>query len=141
MRWGCARLIDQKSNGALIGVRLMIEPITYEELLEQNRAILARHAARHDMNGVRDIEIASRYADRDCARAARSYIVGKYGEQDTVIFRVSSVKYSADDVVINLTVDLRAAPKAELITQYEFMLIDAAERFGGELPCWEIAPK
>ncbi|MDZ4311740.1 MAG: ribonuclease E inhibitor RraB [Cypionkella sp.] len=119
----------------------MIEPMTYEDLLEQNRDILARHAARHDLNGVRDIEIASRYADWDTARAARSYVVQKYGEQQEVLFRVVSLKYAEDDIVINLAFGLEAVPEAELITRYELMLIDAAEKFGGELPGWEITPK
>ena len=119
----------------------MIEAITYEELLEQNRDILARHAARHDLTGVRDIEIASRYADRDTARAARAYVVEKYGKQQDVLFRVASLKYADDDIVINLAFGLEAVPEAELITRYELMLLDAAEKFGGELPGWEIAPK
>ncbi len=119
----------------------MFEPVTYEELLEQNRDILVRHAARHDLNGVRDIEIASRYADWDTAMAARTYIVEKYGKQQEVLFRVVSRKCIEDDIVINLAFGLQAAPEAELITRYELMLIDAAEKFSGELPGWEIAPK
>ena len=119
----------------------MIEAITYEELLEQNRDILARHAARHDLTGVRDIEIASRYADRDTARAARKYIVEKYGKEEDFTFKVASVKYTGEDEVIDLTYIIEATPDAELITRYEFRLHDAAEKFGGELPGWEMALK
>ena len=134
-------LIYQKSNGELIGAVVMIEPMTYAELLEQNRDILARHAVRHDLSDVRDIEIASRYADRDTARAARTYVVEKYGEEEEFIFKVASVKYTGEDEVISLTYIIEAVPDANLITRYEFRLIDAAEKFGGELPSWEMALK
>lgn len=119
----------------------MIEPMTYEALLEQNRNILGRHAVRHDLSGVRDIEVASQYPNWDSAMAARTYVVEKYGKQQEVLFRVVSRKYAEDDIVINLTFGLEAVPGAELITRYELMLIDAAKKFDGEMPSWEIAPK
>jgi len=121
------------------GKRLVTEPEKYAALLEQNRNPLARHAARHDLSGPRDIEIESRYVDWDTARAARTYVVEKYGIQRKVLFRVVSLKYAADEIVINLAFGLEAVPEAELITRYELMLIDAAEKFGGETPGWEIA--
>jgi len=119
----------------------MIEPTTYAALLEQNRDILARHTARHDLSGVRDIEIASRYLDWDTAMAARTYVVEKYRVQKEVLFRVVSRKYAADDIVINLIFGLETVPEAESITRYEIMLLDAADKFGGEVPGWEIAPQ
>jgi Regulator of ribonuclease activity B len=119
----------------------VIESAEYQALLIQNREILARHAERHDMSGSLDIEIGSRYQDWDTAMSAREYLVKKYGKPKSVPFHVSSRKYGDEEATIDLVFDLNSVPDAELITKYEFMLQDAAEKFGGETPGWEIALK
>lgn len=113
--------------------------ITVQELLDENKHILAKHASRHDLTMPQEIEISSRYLDRDTARAARKYVEEKYGIPQTIVFSVRSFKYSDDDITIELAFSLKAIPQAEEITKYELMLLDAAEKFGGEAPGWEIA--
>lgn len=119
----------------------MIESAVYQALLIQNRDVLARHAERHDMSATLEIEMGSRYQDWDTAMSARDYLVKKYGKPKGVPFHVSSRKYADKEVTIDLVFDLNTVPDAELITKYEFMLQDAAEKFGGETPGWEIALK
>ena len=119
----------------------MIDDAEAAKMLEENRLVLSRFAERHDLSGLQNIEIGSRYHDRETAMAARKYILQKYGKPDDVIFYVEEKQYSADDEVIDLRFDFRAIPNAELVTKYELMLHDAAEKFGGETPYWEIAVK
>jgi hypothetical protein len=119
----------------------MIDSTDYEALLEQNREILARHAKHHDISDILEVDIGSRYRDRSAARAARQYVDEKYEIPKGVLFRVVSHRYSEDDINIELAFSLDIVPNAELITKYEFMLQDAAEKFGGETPGWEIAIK
>jgi hypothetical protein len=122
-------------------MKTMTDDADAASLLEENRLVLSRLAERHDLSRLRTIEIGSRYQDSETAMAAREHILQKYGRQDNVIFCVAETKYSADDEVIDLRFDFRAIPNAELITKYELMLRDAAEKFGGETPYWEIAVK
>lgn len=119
----------------------MTDSEEFQALLAQNRAILARHAERHDLSGVREIDIGSRYGDRESARAARKYVKEKYQVPQGILFRVVSHKYADDDITIDLMFSLEEVPDAESITRCEFMLLDAAEKFGGETPGWEIALK
>ena len=112
-----------------------------DALFEENRLVLSRLAARHDLSGIRGIEIGSRYRDWETAMMARSYIKKKYEIPRGMLFRVVSRKYSGEDTAIELAFDLEVVPDAELITKYELMLRDAAEKFGGETPGWEISPK
>lgn len=67
------------------------------------------------------------------------YILDTYPEAKGVLFRVQSFKYSEDDILIQLAFSIDAVPDAEMITTYEFMLQDAAEKFGGETPGWEMS--
>jgi hypothetical protein len=113
----------------------------YKTLLDENRIVLKRLAARHDLSGKREVDIGSRYGDLDTAVEARKYIKDKYVVPKGVLFHVMSRKYSETEKTIDLTFSLEIVVEAELITQYEFMLHDAAERFGGEVPGWEISPR
>lgn len=113
----------------------------YKTLLDENRIVLKRLAARHDLSGKREVEIGSRYGDLDTAVEARKYIKDKYVVPKGVLFHVMSRKYSETEKTIDLTFSLEIVVEAEMITQYEFMLHDAAERFGGEVPGWEISPR
>lgn len=119
----------------------MIETQEYQNLLEQNREMLASLGSRHDLTIKREIEIGSQYQDWDVAMQARKYIDEKYQLPRGVLFHVVSMKYSEDDVTIDLRFDLLEIPNAETITKYEYMLIDAADKFGGDTPGWEIAIK
>lgn len=123
-----------------IGKKTMTEDQSFEILLEENRAMLRRLASRHDLTRVLEIEIGSRYKDWDTAMAARKYVIEKYGKPDGVLFRVVSKKYSDGDKIVDLAFGLDAVPDANVLTQFEMMLRDAAEKFGGELPGWEIGP-
>jgi hypothetical protein len=113
----------------------------FQALLAQNRSILARHAERHDLSGLREIDIGSHYGDRDTAMAARKYVKERYRVPQGILFRVVSHKYAEGDVTIDLMFSLEEVPDAESITRYEFMLLDAAAKFGGDTPGWEIALK
>jgi hypothetical protein len=127
--------------GRNAGSKTVIEGPKYEALLEENRLMLARLAERHDLGGVREIEIGSRYTEREAARYARKYVEEKYKIPQSILFRVVSRKYSEEEHYIDLAFDIDAVPDAETITRYEFMLHYAAEKFGGKTPGWEIAPK
>jgi hypothetical protein len=116
----------------------MIETPAFQQLLEENRQALVKHALRHDLTKPREIEITSRYKDWDTAQSARKHIKEKYEIPQSVSFYVRSFKYSDDDITIELAFSLKTIPQVEEITQYEFMLLDAAEKFGGETPGWEI---
>ena len=119
----------------------MTDTPEYQALLQHNRDVLTHHAKRHDLTKVCEIEIESRYSDQDTAMAARTYVVEKYGKPQSILFRVSSHKYSETEITINLAFGLDIVPDADLITKYEFMLQDAADKFGGETPGWEIKLK
>ena len=119
----------------------MIETQEYQHLLEQNREMLASLGSRHDLAIKREIEIGSRYQDRERAREARKYVDEKYGIPQSTLFRVVTLKYSEEDITIDLKFSIEEVPTAESITKYEYMLIDAAEKFGGDTPGWEIAIK
>lgn len=121
-------------------MKTMTERQSFEALLEENRAMLGRLGSRHDLARVLEIEIGSRYQNWDTAMAARKYVIEKYGKPEGVLFRVVSKKYSEDDTVVDLAFGLEAVPDANAMTQFEMMLRDAAEQFGGELPGWEIGP-
>jgi hypothetical protein len=119
----------------------VIETEEHLRLLEENRSILARHATRHDLSGIHEIDIGSRYRDEDTAMAARQYVVAKYGKPKGALFWVSTRKYADGDIVIELKFSLEEVPDADAITKYELMLREAADKFGGETPGWEIAVK
>jgi hypothetical protein len=138
-------LIRQQTRVTLqernIGSRTVIETQEYQHLLEQNREMLASTGSRHDLAIKHEIEIGSRYQDWDVTMQARNYVDEKYQIPRGLLFSVVSMKYAEDDVTIDLRFDLLEVPDAETITKYEYMLIDAAEKFGGETPGWEIEIK
>ncbi len=111
----------------------------FRALFDQNQSILDRHGQRHDLSWTREIEITTRFKDRETARNARAYVLDAYPEAEGVLFRVQSFKYSEDDTTIQLAFSIEAIPDAEIITTYEFMLQDAAARFGGDTPGWEMS--
>ena len=116
----------------------MTETVENQALLQQNRDILARHAKSHDLREAREIDISSRFRSKESARAAREYVERNYEVPSNVLFRVVSHKYTVDDIVIELAFSFHAVPEPELITNYEFILRDAAEKFEGETPGWEV---
>ena len=126
---------------AQIPLSEIMETEAYRTLLAQNKDLLAHLGSQHDLTVAREIEISSRYQDREKAREARKYVDQKYAIPQRILFSVVSMKYSEDDITIDLRFDLREKPSAEAITRYELMLIDAAEKFGGETPGWEIEIK
>ena len=111
-----------------------------DSLLFENRQMLLRLAENHDLTGSHEIEISSKFSDREAAFAAREYVVGKYGITQGTLFRVVMMKYSTYQT-IHLAFDFVTEPSAELITKHEMMLVDAAAKFGGETPGWEIQVK
>lgn len=118
----------------------MTEDHDFSALVEENRAVLNRLARRHDLDRICEIEISSRYEDRETARQARAYVDKKYEIPQGILFRVVSLKHSETDQTIDLAFSIEERPDAEAITRYELMLRDAAEKFGGGEPGWEIGP-
>ena len=112
----------------------------YNRTLADNEVLIAKFAAKHNIDGVREIEVSSRYADRETAGVARTYLKKKYAIKNEILFHVVMRKFETYQT-IDLTFDLLEKPTAELVTKYELMLLDAAEKHGGETPGWEIRVK
>jgi Regulator of ribonuclease activity B len=119
---------------------MVIEKEVHNALLIENQQMLSRLAENHDLSGSHEIEISSRFPKKEGAFAAREYVEKKYGITQDILFRVLMRKYT-DIQTIDLSFDLIAEPSAEIITMYELMLRDAAEKYGGEMPGWEIRVK
>jgi hypothetical protein len=110
-----------------------------EALLEENREMLTRLAARHDLSKRTEIEIHARFEDHASALAARSFVKSAFEIPKGIIVVVTTRKFE-DGETIDLEIEIEAVPNAELITTYELMIREAAEKFGGTDPGWLIGP-
>jgi hypothetical protein len=117
-----------------------IEMDGFSALLAENRTILNRLSERYDLTSTQEIDVRSQFCDWDSAMSARTYVKSKHELPSGVLFRVVSRKYRKNDEIVELVFTVEAVPDPETITRLEIMLVDAAHKFGGGLPTWEIGP-